>query len=59
DGFNPYGNKQSGKQVSISAIYMTYLNLPCDIQNHIKNVFLVGIVPGPKEPSITQVNHLL
>ncbi|KAF9442846.1 hypothetical protein P691DRAFT_652611, partial [Macrolepiota fuliginosa MF-IS2] len=49
DGFNPYGNKQSGKQVSVSAIYMTCLNLPCDTQNHMENMFLVGVVPGPKE----------
>ncbi|KAF9442396.1 hypothetical protein P691DRAFT_765263 [Macrolepiota fuliginosa MF-IS2] len=24
-----------------------------------ENVFLVGVVPGPKEPSVTQISHLL
>lgn len=59
DGFNPYGNKQSGKQVSVSAIYMTCLNLPHDIWNRMENIFLFGVIPSPKELSLTQINHLL
>ncbi|XP_006460515.1 hypothetical protein AGABI2DRAFT_57528, partial [Agaricus bisporus var. bisporus H97] len=59
DGFNPYGNKQSGKHVSISAIYMTCLNLPHNIRNRMENVLLVGVIPGPQEPSVLQINNLL
>ncbi|KAJ3563554.1 hypothetical protein NP233_g8865 [Leucocoprinus birnbaumii] len=59
DGFNPHGNRQSGKHVSVGAIYMTCLNLPREIRNKMENVFLVGIIPGPNEPSLTQINHLV
>jgi hypothetical protein len=59
DGFNPFGNKQSGKHVSTSAIYMTCLNLPRTLRNRMENVFLVGVIPGPQEPSVLQINNLL
>ncbi|EKM77839.1 hypothetical protein AGABI1DRAFT_15108, partial [Agaricus bisporus var. burnettii JB137-S8] len=37
---------------------MTCLNLPREMRNKMENVFLVGIIPGPSEPSITQINHI-
>lgn len=59
DGFNPNGNKQAGKQVSVGAIYMVCLNLPPEIRYNIENVYLVGIIPGPGHPSLDQINSLL
>lgn len=59
DSFNPFGNKQNGKHVSTGAIYMTCLNLPRDKRDKMENIFLVGIIPGPTEPSLTQINHIL
>ncbi|RXW11541.1 hypothetical protein EST38_g14314 [Candolleomyces aberdarensis] len=59
DGFNPYGNHIAGKQVSVGAIYMVCLNLPPAIRHNPENVYLVGIVPGPKAPSKDEINHLL
>jgi hypothetical protein len=59
DWFNPYGNKQAGKSSSIGAIYMVCLSLPPAIRYKAENVFLVSIIPGPKEPNVEQLNRLL
>ncbi|KNZ59318.1 hypothetical protein VP01_175g4 [Puccinia sorghi] len=45
DGINPYGNWQGGKCASVTFIIM--------------NIFLVGIAPGPRKPSLEQVNWFL
>ena len=59
DGFNPYQMKEAGKKVTVGAIYMVCLNLPPAIRYKIENMYLVGIIPGPKEPSLHQINHVL
>lgn len=59
DGFNPFQRLVGGATNSSTAIYMVCLNLPPDIRHRIENVFLVGIIPGPGEPSLTQINHFL
>lgn len=59
DGFNPFENKQAGKKVSSTGIYMACLNLPPDQRYKMENMYLVGVVPGPKEPSLDQINHFL
>lgn len=59
DGFNPFIMKEAGKKVSVCAIYMVLLNLPVDIRYQVENMFLVGIIPGPGEPSLEQINHVL
>ena len=59
DGFNPFIMKEAGKKVSVGAIYMVLLNLPVDIRYRVENMFLVGIIPGPREPSLEQINHVL
>ncbi len=59
DWFNPRGNKSAGKSHSIGAIYLVCLNLPSNICYRPENVFLAGVIPGPKEPSKHQMNHLL
>ncbi|KAI0056965.1 hypothetical protein BV25DRAFT_1779331, partial [Artomyces pyxidatus] len=45
DGFNPYRNKQSGKKVTVGAMYMVCLNLPSALRYRVENMFLVGIIP--------------
>jgi hypothetical protein len=44
---------------SIGAIYMTILNLGRQMRNLRSNVILVGLMPGPKEPSLSQINNYL
>jgi len=59
DGFNPRGNREAGKQTTICGVYLVCLNLPPEIRYKTENVFLLGVVPGPTEPSTHQVNHIL
>jgi len=59
DWFNPFGNKAAGKSASVGAIYMVCMNLPVHLRYRTENVYLVGVIPGPHEPSIHQVNHYL
>jgi len=59
DGFNLYGTKQSGKKVTVGAIYMVCLNLPPAIRYDIENMYLVGVIPGPQAPSLHQINYYL
>ena len=35
------------------------MNLPPELRYKPENVFLVGIIPGPKEPNVLQMNNLL
>jgi hypothetical protein len=51
DGFNPYGNREAGKKVSLTAIYLVCLNLPPSIRHKVENIYLAGIIPGPQAPS--------
>jgi hypothetical protein len=59
DGFNPFQLKQAGKKASVVAMYMVCLNLPPEERYKIKNMFLIGIIPGPHEPRMDEINHLL
>jgi len=59
DFFNPYGNKQAGKKRSIGIISLICLNLPPDIRYKPENMYLAGVVPGPQEPKLDQINHFL
>lgn len=47
DWFQPYKHLT----YSVGVIYLTVLNLPYSLRNKIHNVCLVGILPGPHEPS--------
>ncbi|WAQ90201.1 hypothetical protein PtA15_12A187 [Puccinia triticina] len=58
DGINPYGSKQGGKHVSITFVVLVCLTLPYSLRFLPEIVFLVGIAPGPKEPSLTQTNWI-
>ena len=59
DWFNPHGNKQAGRHHSVGAIYLALLNLPIHLRYRPENIFLAGIIPGPNEPSLHQLNHFL
>ncbi|OJT15521.1 hypothetical protein TRAPUB_7214 [Trametes pubescens] len=59
DWFNPFGNKKAGKSHSIGAIYLACLNLPPHLRYRPENIYLAGIIPGPKEPQLDQLNELL
>ena len=43
---------------AVGAIYLTVLNLPRNIRYKPENIFLVGIIPGPKEPQLTINSYL-
>ncbi len=59
DFFNPLGNKQAGKKISIGLITLVCLNLPPHLRYRSENMFLAGIIPGPNEPPATAINHFL
>ena len=59
DFFNPYTNKQSGKSSSAGLISVVCLNLPPSMRYKPENMFLSGVIPGPKEPPLTALNHYL
>ena len=49
DWFNPYEETQ----YSVGAIYLLVQNLPRYERFKLKNIILVGLIPGPKEPPKT------
>jgi hypothetical protein len=59
DGFNPFQLKQAGRSATVMGLYMVCLNLPPEKRFRSENMFLVGIVPGPNEPSMEEINHFL
>ena len=48
DWFQPYKHVQ----YSVGAIYLIVLNLPRNLRYRKENMILVGIIPGPHEPSL-------
>jgi hypothetical protein len=59
DFFNPLGNKQSGQKKSIGIISLVCLNFPPEERYKPENMFLAGIIPGPREPPLDCINHYL
>lgn len=54
DWFQPYKHTPH----SVGAIYMTILNLPRVERFKEDNVMLIGVMPGPKEPSLNINSYL-
>ena len=54
DWFQPFTHIQ----YSVGAIYLTIQNLPRSERYKEENVILVGIIPGPSEPSLTINSYL-
>lgn len=46
-------------EYSVGAIYLTVMNLPHKIRYKQENVILVGLIPGPKEPSLNILRLLV
>ena len=56
DFFNPLRNLAAGKKISIGVITLACLNLPIEERYKPDNLFVAGIIPGPKEPSLDHIN---
>ncbi|KAG2746883.1 hypothetical protein P692DRAFT_20699316, partial [Suillus brevipes Sb2] len=59
DFFNPEGLNIRGASTSCGIISMACLNLPVDIRYKPENMYLVGIIPGPKQLSLENLNHYI
>jgi hypothetical protein len=59
DNFNPFFNKAGGKVYSAGAIALICLNLPGDMRHLLENMFVFCVFPGPKEPSLEQINNVI
>jgi hypothetical protein len=57
DSFNPYHMKEAKQTVSSTAIWLVLLNLPSHLRYRPENMFLAGVIPGPRKPSLSDVNH--
>ncbi|MBW0480180.1 hypothetical protein O181_019895 [Austropuccinia psidii MF-1] len=57
DWFNAHG--KSTRLASIGPIMLICLNLPPSERLEPENVYVAGIIPGPKEPTALQMNYLL
>lgn len=59
DFFSVKGVRPGESSATCGIIALTCLNLPPDIRYKDENVFLAGIIPGPDEPPLTDINHYL
>ncbi|KDR83008.1 hypothetical protein GALMADRAFT_238766 [Galerina marginata CBS 339.88] len=59
DWFNPHSNKASGKAVSTGVMAMICLSLPPTLRYLEENIYLVGVIPGPREPALDAINHFM
>ncbi|KAI7967129.1 hypothetical protein MJO29_000406, partial [Puccinia striiformis f. sp. tritici] len=59
DWFNPWGNKAASKITSLGALVLVCLNLPLSHRSLPANIYLAGITPGHKEPTVYQIGDVL
>lgn len=59
DFFNVNGMLIRGASTSCGTITMACLNLPTHIRYKAENLYLAGIIPGPNEPHLTEINHYM
>ena len=59
DFLNSYTNKQAGKKTSVGLISGVCLNIPSSMHYKPKNMSLAGVIPRPKEPPLTTLDHYL
>ena len=59
DWFNPHSNKIPGKKKSVGSIPLALLNLPPSIRYKAENLYVLGVIPGPRKPSLDEINHFL
>lgn len=48
-----------GSKTSVGLISMVCLDLPPEIRYKPENIYVAGIVPGPKQPSMTELNSYI
>jgi Transposase family tnp2 len=58
DWFNPHHGKHHSPN-SVGAIYLVCLNLPAHLRRKREYTLHLANIPGPKEPSMEQINHVL
>ncbi|KAJ3525025.1 hypothetical protein NMY22_g10750 [Coprinellus aureogranulatus] len=59
DGYNPGSNKAAGKTASVGCLAMSCLSLPPSLRNRPENLYLAGLIPGPRQPSGDGLNPFL
>jgi hypothetical protein len=59
DFFNPNGTRKRGNHDSIGIISLANLNLPETIRYLPEHIFLLGVIPGPNEPTLEEINHYI
>jgi len=59
DSFDPFGNKTASQSVSSTGIWLVLLNLPWFLRHQREYMYLAGVIPGPKKPSIDELNHYI
>lgn len=59
DFFNPEGMTIRGPSMSSGIILMACLNLPLEYHYKPENMYLAGVIPGPKQPSLDNLNHYI
>ncbi len=59
DFFNVEEMRLRGASASSGIVAMACLNLPVDIRYKPENMYIACIIPGPKEPRLTQTNHFI
>jgi len=59
DFFNSEGMTIRGASTSSGIIAAACLNLPLEIRYKPENMYLAGVIPGPKEPRLTELNHYM
>ena len=57
--FNSHSNKIASKKKSVGSIALALLNLPPSIRYKVENLYVLGVIPGPREPSLDEINHFL
>ena len=59
DFFNPEGMNLHGASMLSGVISMACLNLSADLHYKPENLYLAGIIPGPKQPSVENLHHYI
>ena len=59
DSFNVEGMSVRGASTSCTIISLACLNLPTEIRYKSENIGLIAIIPGPREPHLTELNFYL
>jgi len=59
DSFDPFGNKTASQSVSSTGIWLVLLNLPWYLRHLPEYMYLAGVIPGPKKPSVDEINSYI